>query len=191
MSITEYKKEIDFMKDRNRQLVEENRSYQQLLEAQQHRVSFSHTIASSLDELSFTNVHLNIKMAEYKKLIDMLKSECSALKNENKKYKLMSQSWNEAKQNQERIYVADKSIFINKIKELNEECQLLRYEISKMNVLNMPQEPHATQSISITPTQHANNSELAAPTTPFCIYSPTKSRSFRMKDHCKSDSASP
>eukprot|EP00486_Rosalina_sp_Unknown_P002588 CAMPEP_0201568910 /NCGR_PEP_ID=MMETSP0190_2-20130828/10251_1 /ASSEMBLY_ACC=CAM_ASM_000263 /TAXON_ID=37353 /ORGANISM="Rosalina sp." /LENGTH=453 /DNA_ID=CAMNT_0047990593 /DNA_START=87 /DNA_END=1448 /DNA_ORIENTATION=- len=130
----EYKKDINELKERNSQLMEDNAAYQQLLQFEQQEITFTHERLSTLKDVDLDNIDLNQQLKEYKQLLKQLKLENISIKNENKKYKLALENYDQQKQKREEIYTNNKLNLDNKIKELQEENESLRIDISTMSI---------------------------------------------------------
>ena len=84
-----------------------------------------------MDDMEMDNDDLNSEIKQYKQLLKQLKLENIQLKNENKKYKLALENSNELKQKREEIYTNNKLKLENKNKELQQELDALRLDISQ------------------------------------------------------------
>lgn len=130
----EYKKDINELKETNSQLREDNAAYKQLLQFEQQEITFTHERLTTLEHVDLDNIDLSQQLKEYKQLLKQLKLENISIKNENKKYKLALENYDQQKQKREEIFTNNKLNLENKIKELQEENESLRIDISTMNI---------------------------------------------------------
>eukprot|EP01084_Bolivina_argentea_P230398 388648_1 len=159
----EYKKDIDEVKDKNDQLIEENRSYKELFEIEQRKITFTHMISSNMEDLNVCNQDLTTELIEYKKLIKQLTSENTVLKNENHKYKLALQNSNELTRKQQQMHMNNSLDLGNKITKLNNECELLKSTITSINSFQNQNQYEIIEKQSC-----AHSAPETAATSPIC-----------------------
>lgn len=102
------------------------------MEFEEHELHFMHSRLCTLEDIDLDNDDLNAQIKKYKQLLKQLKLENISIKNENKKYKLALENYNQQKQKREEIYTNNKLNSENKVRELEEENESLRLDIAAM-----------------------------------------------------------
>eukprot|EP01084_Bolivina_argentea_P034650 64148_1 len=122
----EYQKEILSFKEKNAQLQEDNKSCTELMNIEETRMHFTHSLSLTLDHLDLNNIDLKSQVKEDKKLINELKHVNNLLQTENEKYKQSLLNQNEFQKKRESIHLTKKLDLGNKIKELAYENESLQ-----------------------------------------------------------------
>ena len=150
MSYFVYVAQIEDLKQKNSELNDDIASYKELLKFEEKELSFVHSKLSTLEDIDLDNDDLSLQITKYKQLLKQLKLENVSLKNENKKYKVALESYDQQKQKREEIHANHRLNLQNKIKELQEENESLLLDLSAMNQFG------SRSSKSISATSYSN-----------------------------------
>eukprot|EP01083_Nonionella_stella_P040122 109071_1 len=132
----EYKKEINELKQRNEDLMNENGWFVESAKREKQTVSYLQSISEDMDAVSVYNANLNSKVSQYQKSLKILTSSNEYLQKENAKYKAKLETLIQKTQRKHAIYMDNVSILESKIRELQHECDTLRDDhANTLNVL--------------------------------------------------------
>lgn len=126
----EYETEMNNLQKQNEKLLEENKSFHEIIQTKQEQMSLLISVAKNADLIGSENDDLNVKLSEYEQVIKKLKWDKETLSKENEKYKNILEEMNEKQQKQDITHSNNIINLENKINELQNEYNQLNDKLN-------------------------------------------------------------
>eukprot|EP01084_Bolivina_argentea_P217897 369879_1 len=133
LEIIEYRKEINNIKQENKKLLQENNELCELIDLEQNKSHHSHSLSAEIELINSYNADLNVQISKYQTLTKRLNSRYKLIQSENEKYKISLQQLTNKQNQMEKIHINEMAKLKNKIKQLQNECDILTDKLNNNN----------------------------------------------------------